>query len=229
MLPLAGWGSATSVGWWLGGTHTWFLSALFLLYLAGLAARRASPWGLTAACLIAYRLVQLLPDGDPAVFAEEATWYGAFFFAGAALRDRVIAARFPRWVLPVAIVVAGVWALYSVKAGGVVRLPVVAAVASVAGVLVICLVAQRLPRVGPVRAVEWVGRNSIVIYLVHWPVHYVIWLSGVELTGWFGLAVRFGAALVVCLVAAWARPWTRWLYEWPARGRDRAVAVPALR
>lgn len=222
MLPLAGWENATSLGWWLGGTHTWFLAALFLLYCVALTGVPA--WWLAAGSLGAYRLLGLAPDTPLMDFLGETTWYGAFFFAGAAMHDRIVARNFPAWTTPVLLLVAGAWAMWTVKSGDVDRLPVIAAAASLAGVLAICAIAQRLPRVRPL---EWAGENSIVLYLVHWPVQYL--LADVPIAGWAGVALRFSAALAVCLVAVRVRDAMPWLYAWPTARRSPPVEALAAR
>lgn len=68
------------------------------------------------------------------------------------------------------------------------------------------------------------GRNSIVVYVVHWPVLLLLLdLRGVT-PGLPGVAERFFLPLAVTLLAAWLRPWTPWLYEWPSRRRASAPA-----
>lgn len=222
MVPLAGWAAAQSPLWWIGGTHTWFLSVLFVLYMIALGARRVPLWAMAGVCLIAHQLVLLLGDEALLHFPTEVTWFGVFFFVGAMLRERMITGRMPRGSLPVALLVAAAWTLYAVKSGGAERDSVIASAASLAGVLAICLLAQKLPRI---RLVEWMGRNSIVIYVVHWPVVSLLYLTHEPIAGWVGIAERFLIPLGVALAAAWLRPWTIWLYALPARSRDRQLVA----
>lgn len=224
MAPLIGVPEVFSLAWWLGGTHTWFLTTLFVLYLAGMAARRVPAWVMAIAFFTAFRALDLIPEPGPYLhFLTEAGWFGGYFFAGAALGHWIMRGA-PGWMILPTGLVAAAWAVYSVKAGGVGRPLVVAEIASLAGVVSACLVLARVPRIAPLRALQWVGRNSIVVYVVHWPV--AVAMAGYDGTGWVGILVRVGVMLAVCLSAIAVRESVPWLYQWPRRTTAEAV-VPA--
>lgn len=230
MIRVVGLSNIDALGWWfLGGTHTWFLSALFLLYLAGLAARRVPPWALAAGSLLLSQLLEIAPGGPGVDYAVRVAWNGTFFFLGATLSSQISLRRIPGWVLPVSGVLAVAWALYNRSDPQAGDMFMVATLGITAGIVAICMLAQRLPRVAPIRLLEWYGRNSIVVFLVDWPVHGVLTYVPLNQDGWLGTMIPMGISLIVCTSAILLRPWTSWLYEWPMRNRDRAVAVPALR
>ena len=74
------------------------------------------------------------------------------------------------------------------------------------------------------RAVEWIGRNSIVTYLAHSPLLIPVGavIAGSELGASASTLVSFVVVLGLCLALTLARPWTEWLYRLPL------PALPAL-
>lgn len=224
MLRVVGISNIDSHAWWfIGGTHTWFLSALFLLYLAGIAARRVPPWMLAAASLVLSQLLEQVPSSPGVDYAARVAWHGTFFFAGAVLSGRITSTKFPRWVLPIAAAAGITWALYNRAVPGAEGIFVLGAIGVLAGIVAICLIAQLLPRVAPVRLVEWYGRNSIVVYLIDWPVHGVLTYVPLHLEGWVGILVPMAISLGVSTTAILLRPWTSWLYQWPAKRPARQL------
>lgn len=151
MLPLVGWGLAGTPMWWVNGTHTWFLSVLFTLYLLALVTRWVPMWVLPVALLIAHQIVVAIPGGEIHRFLHDLTWFGVFFYVGALLRDRLLERRFPAAVLPLGLLVSAPWVVHAIKSAGVDRDTLLSAAASLVGVVSLCLVAQKLPRM---RALE---------------------------------------------------------------------------
>lgn len=226
---------ADPVGFLAVGTHMWFLAALACAYLLALAARRVPHW---AIALVLFSLAGLLQDSHGALTTY--LWYGAFFFVGAALRpwlDPWVAARPAVPLLLTAVAVGG--ALWQVPRGLYVPFRPDQALIAVVGILAIVWLAARLPRSMPVRAVEWMGRNSIVAYLVHpallIPVGAAI--GGLGLGTTTTSLLNFTAVATLSVLLILARPWTDWLYSMPRvllpganavlAGIVRAAALPA--
>lgn len=205
---------ADPVAFFALGTPLWYLAVLGCSYALALITRRV-PAVATAATL--FVLADITQERNSLI--PTYLWYSGFFFAGAALRsvlDRWQAVR--AWVPAILAVVAVVGGLGQVARGSVLLFRPDQAVVSLAGVLVAVWVAARLPRTRPVRAIEWIGRDSIVTYLAHYPL-----LRGVQhlmgKTGWGEVAtvwVSFAVVLGCCVLLTYLRPWTGWLYRMPS-------------
>lgn len=79
-------------------------------------------------------------------------------------------------------------------------------------------------------AFEWMGRNSIVIYLVHFPSMFAWHQIGFSADGVLNYLVMVALSLGAGVVAVRLRPWSWFLYEFPdlrARRRRRREAVAA--
>ncbi len=195
------------------GTNLWFLGALALSYALALAVRRV-PAVATAAALF------LLADLAQEPFGALATylWYSGFFFAGAALRpvvERWLTAR-PVWpLLMTAVAVVG--ALGQIPRGMHVPYGPDQVLLSMAGILAAIWLASRLPRIAPIRAVEWIGRNSIVTYLAHTALLVPVGLavSRLGLGPAPSTVVTFVVVFAGCVALTYVRPWTDWLYRLP--------------
>lgn len=219
---------ADPVGFLAVGTHMWFLAALACAYLLALVARQVPPWAIAA---LTFSLAGLLQDTHGALTTY--LWYGSFFFVGAALRpwmDRWVSARPPVPLVLTAVAVAG--ALWQVPRGLYVPFRPDQVLIAVAGILAIVWLAARVPRTAPVRAVEWMGRNSIVAYLVHpallIPVGAAV--GGLGLTPAVTSVVNLVLVLALSVLLILARPWTEWLYGMPRvlqPGLEAAVSAAA--
>lgn len=226
MLPILGWDNAVNPLWWIAGpdSHTWFLSALVMLYAVALIARRVPPAVVSLAMLGVALLIQ-----DPSqrwlMIVDGTAWWGFFFFAGATmwgLLPRVLGA--PWWLAAIGFTISTIFAIYAIKAGAIQMQYPVAAVISMIGVTTSLWFAARIPRVAPVRMVEWFGRRSIVTYLAHWPVMWVLLRTFDLPGGWLGFVLLFvpSVALSALLIQTW--PLSCYLFEWPRR---RSVGSPS--
>ncbi|MFC7465081.1 acyltransferase family protein [Brachybacterium sp. GCM10030252] len=237
MLPLAGWQMAKDPYWWSNGMYTWFLLALFVYYVIGLVTQKINPAWIAVASVALWTL--LPPIGvhlDPYIYRpDKFLLYAVFFFAGAALRKPLTSRNVPLPVLVPATVVALGWAAYAVWLDRAPLTPVISQIAMLIGVVAAIGIAQRLPRFWLVRGLEWIGRNSVVAYLVHLPIAELLARYLALPAGSVGFAISFTVTLGVCLLAIRLRPWTSFLYAFPSldgarvpqRAREAAAAATA--
>jgi peptidoglycan/LPS O-acetylase OafA/YrhL len=142
--------------------HLWFLAYLFTYFMLALALCRVNP---LLVAVVLFALASLPIGGTWFQF-----WYfGSFFMLGAAavlhgeVWGRITRSLFASVALiGLPMVVFGILAANESPGHNPAMAPlVIAAVVGAAGVAM---------RVGNFRPVTYVGRNSIVFYLVHWPV-----------------------------------------------------------
>lgn len=170
MLAVIGWEWGASLSWWLhpAHSHTWFLITLAVLYLLGPLVRAVPPLALAAALLLASQIVD--PSwGAVARLGQDVTWFGAFFFTGAAAArhmHRVLSA--PVWAFALAALVASVGALLRLFTDASDHVAV--AMMAMLGICALSWLLVRLPDVAPVRGLQWLGRRSVVTYLWHYPI-----------------------------------------------------------
>lgn len=225
MLAIMGWGFGTDPLWWVNGMYTWFLLALFVYYVVGLLTRRIPPMWVALASLAAWTVMQQFGSAliDPTYRPDKFVYYAVFFFAGAALRRIVLARRMPLWVLAPGLLLALGWAALAMRIDRDPEVPVLSQLVVLAAVLAGVALVQRLPRVRAVRALEWLGRHSIVLYLVHLPVIELLArhldLPPSRATS----ALFFLVTLGVCVLAVLLRPVTGFLYALPAPRGTRPV------
>lgn len=201
--------------WWRGSYHLWFLGVLGACYLLAPLIRYIPAWVWPVPMV-------LLSQVAPHMGLVRILWFGAFFFAGAALA---------RWVRswqdtsPLLAAVLGAVAVgYGIAAmvtPGLYQIRHVPSfVVSLVGLAALVWVAPRLGRVG---WLERAGRHSIVIYLVHFPVIALAYraLAAAGVDSWWVLAP-------VLLAVGVGVPWLllrwsgSWLFAMPALLRRRA-------
>lgn len=221
MIPLGlEWLDPATLEFWVSSTHTWYLVALAFVYALALVTRRV-PALLVSAAMIA--LHELGVVGWPP--ALDILWFGAFFFVGAWLagvRDALL--EVPRAAVAT---VAVTTVLLTVILDMSVRSMATFAV-SVAGVVVVLWLGPRLP---VWRFPSWIGRNSIVTYLVHFPALFLLWpvvaAAGVNDPA-FTVPALAAFTIGVSALATWLQPRTPWLYAMPAGllGDQRRPSLP---
>ncbi|MFE5777059.1 acyltransferase family protein [Brachybacterium sp. NPDC056505] len=226
MLGIFGIDNALHPRYWLLAEqpHTWYLDALVMFYLLGLLTRRIPPIVVALALLVVSLPVGMLgsPDDFPGMVWHR-PWYGFFFFLGAALQPhlhRVI--RAPWWIALIAAVFSVPWMVHVARLGGEANGGLLAALGSGVGLVVVLWAAPRVPRIAPVRALEWMGRNSIVIYLVHFPAMFAWHQMGFGAGGVLPYLLMFVLSVGAGVGAVLLRPWSRFLYEFPGTWRPRA-------
>lgn len=219
MLPILGWSHGADPLWWLNGMYTWFLMALFLYYVVGLLTRRIPPGWIALASVVAWTALPLLgiehdvtgPRPDKFIY------YAVYFFAGAALR-RILATRsIPLVVLIPSLLLAAGWAARSALIDAEPSLPVVTQAVVLLAVLAAIGLAQRVPRLRVTRPVEWLGRNSVVAYLVHLPVIELLCRHLDVPPSPATFVLFYLVTMGICVLAILIRPTTGFLYAWPAR------------
>ncbi len=210
--------------WWLltdatamltGFQHLWFLSVLIVCYALAPLTRLVPAWVLPLP--MAFASSFLTSDAPWVEYGEKVLWYGAFFFAGAAVAEVVT-----RWQRLSPLVPAGMLALalawgYLAAQDQELRttLGFASFIMSLVGVLGITWLAPRVPRI---RFLEWAGRGSIVVYLVNLTTITLAFESidalGIE-QPWLITLILIVAGLVIPVAMV---PLSRTvLFTWPAR------------
>jgi len=206
--------------------YLWYLFFLGVYYAVAPLLRRV-PTGVVCGALLAASFVVDDPLGHRLLY------FAIFFFLGAwvaqhggdlvgrAGRSRVLVVALTALALGLAVASALVDLRYmSLTVPG-----------SVAGIVVAVLAARRLSA-GSTRSLRFVGRNSIVFYVAHFPVMQLLamWLGGVGAPWWVALGVLLTVALAVTWPLAVHRDARalRWLFEMPGmavRRRSPALAT----
>lgn len=228
MLSMLGWSRGLDPVWWIypGGSHTWFLFALFLLYVLGSLIRYVPPGWLVLGCLLASQLIDrgAFPG---ARLLHDVTWYGTFFFLGAVLIRHIrVLLNAPVWLFAIGASVTLLWTGLTVSSTPPAIKTVLAAVMTSIGFATIVWVLSRLPLVGPLALLERAGKRSIVTYLVHLPVLKV----AVHLDwpgGWTGYLSLVTVTLLICAVATRYYSSLRWLFEWPGKTPQQRITGTA--
>ncbi|MEV7693146.1 acyltransferase [Microbacterium sp. NPDC089189] len=210
---------------WFATSWLWYLSYLTLYFLVAPLLTRVPVWVVP---ILAWAVSHVAPD--PVI--TDLFLYAGYFFAGSAIwQYRSWALRLDRlvWVIVGAVAAIALSAAYIAQQHGAVflvplrREELMYAPLTVIGIGGLILIARRLPS-GATRLVSYLGRNSIVFYLVHFPVQILIaqMLAVLALRQWqlhVGLGVIIPFLLGVLLVrwrrhrvvdAFFALPRVRW-------------------
>lgn len=223
MLPLIGLNRGLEPAWWIypRGSHTWFLIALATVYAVGFLTRAIPPGWIALGFLVTSQLIdrQAFQLG---AFVHDVSWWGFFFFLGVVLArniDTVLAA--PLWVFLAGAGITMVWFVLNALPDSPAAKTLLAAVMTAIGVGTAVWALARLPDVWPLRVLEWLGRFSIVTYLVHVPVlRIAVNYLGWPRDSWAGFLSLVAAILLVCIAATKCYSGIRWLFEWPAPVRS---------
>lgn len=207
---------------WIGMTHLWFIGYLGVYFFAAPIVRWVPSWAVILAC---WALSLVVAGWSPDIF-----YYAGFFFAGhAAIEHRAL---LDRWLTPA---VGSLLGILGVAVGlmslgdrdsvtGALFVPFI-----LGGIHVAIRAAQRLPA-GALRWMQFMGRHSVVFYLVHVPVLYAVCRltvpSGVLVSPWLLFGLQVAAALLVGwgLVVLRREPVVGLLFEGPRAPTDALVA-----
>lgn len=218
-------GGAGPLTWYLpgllrGGTYLWYLFFLLVFYVVALPLRRVPRLPAALGLLL---VSELLPDGTK--YLERPCYLMALFLVGWWIADdpaRLRAVLSSHRVLAVAAVLLVPAVLWAPDGGYGPR----SIVATLAGACLAAALAARCGGAQLLRPLRFVGRNSVVFYVVHFPVIYVVVHVAAAL-GEFPAPVVQPVALVAAVVAASAlasaRPRWRgveWLFTAPGRPRS---------
>lgn len=224
VLTCAALGSLASLAapWTLigGAFHLWFLAVLLACFAVGLVARWVPPLLLSAAMLTTLGVADFSTNA-----VNRVLYWGAFFFLGAALwRHREMIAGLRPW-FPVVTGVLGAAALALASValpGWDEKLTVLGFVVCLPWMLTALWIGPRLPRMP---RLEWVGRNSIVFYLVHFAV--IGMTAQALIAAEAPLAVVYGAGVLVGFGVPWLaarlRPRIAWLFAAPRLRRSTSA------
>lgn len=221
--------------YWSSGSYLWYLLALLLCYSAALTIKPLvnRPWVFSGSCvLLAAASLCTAHFGeviDPLL--TPTVYFATFFFLGAGLRDFALSwTQAPALVVLVLAIYAAVMAHLGIEDGSLHRGTIYAATTGLSGVAVALWVAPRLYRLGPwlkplTAVLEWAGRNSIVVYVAHFPVVTVVnrYLLGWDLSPVQHVAACTAAGLAGTLLITALRPVTAWLYVFPGRGKKNTA------
>ncbi|MBB2901978.1 putative membrane protein YcfT [Kineococcus radiotolerans] len=225
-------GGLDPVGWYLptllhGGSYLWYLLFLAVFYLLALPLRRVPKLPVVGLVLL---LSEVLPDDTK--YLERPAYLFALFVLGwwvAERPARLVRLVSSRWVFLAALVALVPATLWAPESGyGPRSFP-----ATVAGALVVAGVAARCADAALLRPLRFAGRNSIVFYVVHFPVIYVLvhvaarW-DGIPASALLaaGVVAAVAAATVLASLRSRWRP-VEWLFTAPgAPGPARRGPAP---
>ena len=221
----AGTSDPRAMGFWLwaGGVfHMWYLSVLLVGYAIGVVVRWVPGW------IPAVLFIAILGFGDPSTNTiRRALFYGCIFFIGATLAPalrRWLGARM-KWAVAASIfglVVAGMAAMGMVSITPEVPWSFLLALP---GVLAVIWGWCRLPRM---LSLEAIGRRSMVLYCVHFPVQIVVahFFAGVGLVEpTLAVPISFIVGLLVPLALMTVYAKIEWLFVMPRMPLLKSVAA----
>lgn len=204
--------------------YLWYLFFLGVYYAVAPLLRRVP----TAVVCVALLAASFVVD-DPLV--HRLLYFAVFFFLGAWVAEHGgdVVGRVGRSRVLVVALAALALALAVASALVDLRYVSLTVPGSVAGIVVAILAARRLPS-ARTAGLRFVGRNSIVFYVAHFPVMQLaaMWLGGLGAPWWVALGVLLGAGLAVTWPLAVHRDARalRWLFEMPGVAVRRRSPAP---
>lgn len=218
---------------WYATSYLWYLFFLLCYFAVAPLVRRWPP-AAVAAGSVALVLASVPLDGAEDGRVKLLLYLGGFFGLGhvaASSPGLMTRLTTPGTTTSTAVVLVGVAPGVVAVTTGLDTREGLFSLLSLVGVLATVVLAQVAVRVGGTRFVEWVGRDSIVFYTVHFPV-LVLLAAGLEGTAdrWGavgGTLIVLGAALLALGVGAAAAAvryrvaGVDWLFVMPIPGRTR--------
>lgn len=178
--------------------HLWFLAYLFLYFFLALALRRVNPIVVAVGCFT----LTIAPVAGP--------WYVFWYYAGFFMLGVAAGLRPALWSRATASLgiscglLGGAIAIFAADELGFMEIPTVHlyALIVIAAVVGGCGIFMRIGTASLFRPVCYIGANSLVFYLVHWPV--IIFSSRVLVRETsLGVYEIFLSTLALALVTCW--------------------------
>ena len=183
---------------WIGGSYLWFILFLFTYYLIAWPLRHLPALGLAVLCFVGSLLAP-----DDTKYAERYLFLFGFFLLGHHLRrhplllERLTTGVWPWLALPLAITLS--WG--SAIAGGI-NYRVEYLLPTLAGLVLLVAVARRLDDRAIAQRLRFVGRHSVVFFVVHYPLMHGVVRGGIA-DGITSPTALSAIALVLSLAVCW--------------------------
>ena len=199
---------------WMGASYLWYLFFLMLCYAIAPFLRQ---WNSLAVAVVCLLISYLMPDGTK--YQERLFCLMGYFFLGDFVATsgymlRVLKARL--W-LNISVPIAA-WLSYAAFLDDGLSYRAELVLPTFAGIIVLIHLARRLSGFAVAAPLKFVGRNSIIFYIVHYPVMFSVInaiLTHAPATSKPTIAaVTFVVSLAICGLVAW--------------GSHRAPAIQAL-
>lgn len=224
-----GYRGLTEAANWGPTGHLWYLLFIGIYYLVAPAVLRLPPWVVTPALFVA-SVVLTLPGGWGGFL-----YFSVFFFAGVLVSRHwgiVRPAFLTQPWLVMASITAGAWlALAAAERPGDVHSNPVLAPVVVLSFFAFAKLADVIVDTRLGRGLGWVGRESLVFYILHLFLQWmIVAIVPVRASDWFTFAALLLGAFGGSALAAWLRPRSRFvaaLFQFPSLS-SRANA-PRLR
>jgi surface polysaccharide O-acyltransferase-like enzyme len=198
----------------LGGSYLWYLFFILIYYMVALLLMRVPPLIIAA---VALTLSITAPDGGK--FTERLCYLAAFFFLGSWVGARwnewidVIRSRWVLALMPIVVGFSAASVASSVQYGpGTLKYGPDNWIAALSFIVLASAAAYALQGRSFVKAFAFIGRNSLIYYVAHYPLIYLA-IGGLLASGLrssfaisvMAFATALAAATVLCLCAERSR------------------------
>lgn len=206
---------------WFGGfAHLWFLGTLLFCMALGWLVKYVPAW------VFALGLPLLLVLNEPSQpVLRDHLFYGTYFFVGTALWQWRQAVQSTRGWVPLLCTAVGLLGMFATGDSPLTKFGMIGLLAPLPWFVAILWVGPRLPRM---RALESMGRNSVIWYCAHFaPLSLANqWATGRGMDGvGVNLAALAGGILIPLLLVLGGK-WTRWLFALPPLRRRAGRGTP---
>lgn len=196
--------------------HLWFLYDLFLFYVIALLVSRISPLWIAAAAFV---LAAVVPDFSARRFFVLLVFFmlGVWMSQRPGMLSRVLSRRWVAWLC--AAVSTGTLAAVALGVG--LRYEAISVPFAAAGIVLALLAARRWGSAAVFRPLRFVGRDSLVYYIIHWwPTSLGVAIGASTGSGVIALLTGLVMGLLVSTGVAWLiRLWppVNWLFSAPQK------------
>lgn len=212
---------------WVAAGHMWYIFFLMAFYLIAPLVRFLPYWLIAAGTYVIALACQFTGVLGGSMLAEMFLYFAVYFFTGAAVASRGVVPRIPLWVVSLCAVAASALGAYSVFTGPGIAFHSSYTPLSLAGIVALIGVAQRLP--SRRTKLSKIGENSMAFYAAHFPAMVFVSLALPAATdGWHfiillavGLMVSFGIHTIT------KAGHLRWLFVMPSPS-PKSTPLPAI-